>query len=215
MIESVRPFYMSRKDMNYSDYKGDTAKLADTTLFVKCTTSVGCQSASLLFDNSLSMFEFLIGTVPNYNLVISGGVDSLSTRLFVFETRNFVYVPLRIDKVILGEIIYNITGQLYPKFDSICITFGNSLIATEVHTKSTSFSRNAVHVSKAGEGYVISGIGADNSNLEIVNGQGKTVYCRPVISSTCMISKNVLRPGIYFILVHSRAGISSEMLTVQ
>jgi len=61
---------------------------------------------------------------------------------------------------------------------------------------------------------VISGFVAGMGSLEIVNAQGKTVYCRPAISSSCIIGKNILGPGIYFVRVYSQAGISSMVLPV-
>ena len=190
--------------MNYSDYKGNPAKLSDATLFVKCTTSV-----------SLCSFATLASSDPGLCLV-PGGVDSLSTRLFVFQTKGNIFVPLRINRIVLGTINWYVTGQQFVKYDSMCVTFGSSLLTgTAVPTRAAPGSRSAPHISKSGAGFVISGFGEDKSRLDIVNGQGRTVYRQPVSSSSCVIGKNILGPGIYFMQVHSRTGISSIMLPVQ
>jgi hypothetical protein len=204
-VASKRPFYVSKKVMNYGAYRGNPAKLADTTLFAKCTTSVafpfyGCPSAML---------------VSVYNLgIVPGGVDSLSARLFVFQTKGYIYVPLKIDRVVKGVINNYWTGQQYLRYDSIQVTFGNTLTGTAVPAMVTPGSRNALHIATTGAGYVISGFGEGNGRLEIVNAQGKTVYCRTVFSSPAVMGKNIVGPGIYFLRVHSQKGISSIVLPV-
>jgi hypothetical protein len=204
---SGRPFYVSRHAMDYSDYKGDTVKLADTNLFVKCSGSVsgGCPISSTT----------LIG---NYGLV-PGGPDTLFTRLLVLRTRFSYYLPLRYIPLKINRIVSRgekctYPGQTSTFYDSIQVTFGNTLTVTAVPARGAPGYRNALHISTTGAGYVISGFGEGKGRLEIVNGQGKTVYCRPVVLSQCVIGKNVLGPGIYFIQVHSPAGISSIVLPV-
>jgi hypothetical protein len=192
--------------MNYSDYKGDIAKLADTTAFMKCTTSVSYPFYGCSFSSTA-----LVG-YPN---LVPGGVDSLSTRLLVFRTRSGNYVPLRIDRIVLGLIVWPASGQSFTKYDSMSVTFGNSLLTeTAGPARRDPGFRSALRISKTREGYMISGLGAGRSRLDIVNGHGKIVYSRPVFSSSCMIGKNDLATGIYFVHLYSQAGISSVMLPV-
>lgn len=212
-VASKRPFYVSRKPMNFGDYTGDTAKLADTNLFVKCSTSTSQIDFGCSPPYSFSSAALLFGP---YGLV-PDGADSLRTRLLVFRTRfnNYPplrYVPLKIDSIVSWNP-YCPWGTS-TAYDAIQVTFGNTLTGTAVPARVAPASRSALHVAKTGAGYVISGFGKGRSSLEIVNGRGKTVYCRPVFSSSYVIGKNILGPGIYFIRVHSRAGISSIMLPV-
>ena len=202
---SGRPFYVSRHAMDYSDYKGDTAKLADTNLFVKCSGSVsgGCPISS--------------GTLIGPYGLVPDGADSLYTRLLVFRTGFNYYLSLRYVPLKIGRIFSRNptcpwgTSTVY---DSIQVTFGNTLTGTAVPARGAAGYRNALHISTAGQGYVISGFGEGKGRLEIVNGQGETVYCLPVLSSPCVIGKNILGPGIYFIRVHLQTGISSIVLPV-
>jgi hypothetical protein len=192
--------------MNYSDYKGDIAKLADTTAFAKCTTSVSYPFYGCSFPST---------PIVGHAGLVPGGVDSLSTRLFIFRTRSDNYVPLRIDRIVLGLIVWPASGQSFTKYDSMSVTFGNSLVteSTAPVAGAPGF-RSALHISKTREGYMISGLGENRGRLDIVNGHGRSVYSQPVFSSSCMIGKNALGQGIYFVQLHSQAGISSVMLPV-
>jgi hypothetical protein len=190
--------------MNYSDYKGDIAKLADTALFAKCTTSVSYPFYGCSFPSTPSV---------GYASLVPGGVDSLSTRLFVFRTRSDNYVPLRIDRIVLGLIVWPASGQSFTKYDSMSVTFGNFLLTeTAGPVRRDPGFRSALRISKTREGYMISGLGENRGRLEIVNGHGKSVYSQSVFSSSCTIGKNALGQGIYFVQLHSQAGISSVML---
>jgi hypothetical protein len=206
-LSSNRAFYVSKQAMDCSSSISDTAKLADTSLFVKCTTSVsgGCPVASIV----------LIGP---YGLV-PGGVDDLYTRLLVFRTKynNYLpqrYVPLKIDRVFARYPNCMAAGMSSTIYDSIQVSFGNSLACTEISGGAAPVPRSSLRFLATGQGYVISGFGEGNASLEIVNAQGKTVYCRPVASSPAVIGKNALGPGIYFIRVRSQAGVSSVALPV-
>jgi hypothetical protein len=203
-VASKRPFYVSRKAMNYSGYMGNPAKLADTTLFIKCTTSVG---------SSCPFVCVSLMTVGNYGLV-PVNVDSLYTRLLVFRTRFSNHVPLKIVRVVPRSVYCPYMSQGSNYYDSMKVTFGNSLISTEVAARGAQRSRSALRISTAEAGYVVSGFGEGKVSLEIVNAQGKTVYCRPVFSSPAVIGRNVLGPGVYLIRVQSQRGNSSIVLPV-
>jgi hypothetical protein len=213
-VASKRPFYVSRQAMDYGDYKGDTAMLADTTLFVKCSTS----TYSIGISCPVPFSSASLVTAGNYGLV-PGGADSLYTRLLVFRTRfNYYlplrYIPLKIDRIVSRDGNCPYAGMTATFYDSIQVTFGNTLTGTAIPARGAPGYRNALHISTTGAGYVISGFGEGKGRLEILNGQGKTVYCPPVLSSPCVIGKNILGPGIYFIQVHSKTGISSIVLPV-
>ena len=200
-VASKRAFYVSRKPMNYSDYMGNPMKLADTNLFVRCATSgTSCPFASASLVGPLGL--------------ITGGVDSLYTRLLVFQTKDNLQFPLKIDRIVAKTLPCPYAGMSSAAYDSMQVTIDRYLIYTAAFARNAPSSRSAIHLATTRRGYVISGFGEGRGSLEIVNARGKTVYCRPVVSSQCVIGKNVLGPGIYFIQVHLQAGTSSIVLPV-
>jgi hypothetical protein len=208
-VASKRPFYVSKKAMAYGDYNGDTAKLADTTVFAKCSTS------TFSIDISCPV-PFPSATLLGPYGLVPGGADTLSTRLLVFRTRvmspRLRYIPLKIDRIVSRNP--NCPWGTSTVYDSIQVTYGNLLTGTAIPARYASGPQSALRISQDGKGYLISGFGEGTSRLDIVNSQGKTVCIRPVFSSSCPVEKNILRPGIYFIRVYSQAGISSMMLPV-
>jgi hypothetical protein len=129
-IASKRPFYVSKKAMDYSGYLGNPAKLADTALFTKCSTSInhpfdaGCPFSA----------AYLVQKAGNFGLV-SGGVDALPARLLVFQTISSMYVPVRIDRVTSSSAACVMGGNsFYTVYDSLQMTYGTSL--TGIHTGS-------------------------------------------------------------------------------
>lgn len=208
---SKRPFYVSRKAWDCIENNFDTATLADTTLFIKCTTSVTPHGISCPFPLSFSSANLLLGP---YGLFPS--LDSLYTRLLVVRTRFSNYPPLRYVPLKIDRVVYNpvcLSGS-FAVYDSMHVTYGSTLACTDVHARVAPASRGALHVAKTGAGYVISGFGKGRSSLEIVNGRGKTVYYQPVFSSSCMVKKDILGPGLYIVNVRSREGAANMVFPV-
>jgi hypothetical protein len=194
--------------MDYSDYKGDTAKLADTTLFVKCDTIAFPIGISCPFPFSFSSAALVFGS---YGLV-PGGADTLSTRLLVFRIRfsNYPplrYVPLKIDRIVSRSP--NCPWGISTVYDSIQVTFGNTLTGVQASTGAMDEALaygGSMSVAESQGLYSISGLDAGENRLEIYNVRGQAVFSRSVNSSSFSIGKNVLRPGLYILYVHSRKG---------
>jgi hypothetical protein len=214
-IASKRPFYISKHAMNYSDYHDDTAKLTDTSLFIKCDTSEYPMWTQCPPQQQFSSIIFLtkaltVGFVSN--------VDSLYKRLLVFGIRfpfprALNFIPLKIDHVDSTTYYCPFDPGTSTRYDSIHITFEKSLISTKtLPIQNFKNLRNPFHITNTRQGYVISGY--HNGYLEIIDGQGKTVYHQFVFAPSCLIGKNVLRPGIYFFQMHNQAGTSSIKLPV-
>lgn len=133
-IRSTRPFYYSKKPMNYSVFNGDTTKLADTTLFTKCTTNVLRTGLECLYSANLS--SIVPGGVNS-----AGSQDPYSSRLFVFLSkspypRKYIPMPLRIDNITSRQVS-NLLCQ-YTVFDSMAISYGNSVTQTKIEKPAAS-----------------------------------------------------------------------------
>ena len=203
---------MSRKAMNYGDYKGDTAKLADTALFVKCDTiafpfGLSCYFLPSYFSSAPLVFG-PYGLVP-------GGEDTLSTRLLVIRTRfsNYPplrYVPLKIDRIVSRSP--NCPWGSSTVYDCIQVTFGNTLTGVQAPLRQagsmngSSAAGSSLKVAESRGAYFISGLDAGENRLEIFNMRGQAVFSRSINSSSFVIGKNVLELGLYILQVHTRNG---------
>jgi hypothetical protein len=208
-LASKRAFYVSKKAMDYSGYMGNPAKLADTTLFTKCSTAT--TSYPISTDCPISS-AVLVEKLGNYGLV-SGGVDSLPTRLLVFRTMNQNTVPVRIDRVVSHVFTCTAMGGIAyaPIYDSMQITYGYEL--TGIHEGHFTGSMNgapapgsSLRIAESQGACFISGLDAGENRLEIFNVRGQTVFSKSVNSSSFAIGKNVLEPGLYILCVHSHIG---------
>jgi hypothetical protein len=207
-VASKRPFYVSKKAMDYSGYLGNPAKLADTTLFAKCSTSTPPFGTGCLISSAA-----LVQPAANLGLV-PGGLDSLPTRLLVFQTIYQMYVPVRIDGV--ASHYGTCMNSSYIIYDTLRMTYGNSL--TGIHTGSMNgalASGSPLSVAESRGSYSISGLDAGENRLEIYNVRGQAVFSRSVNSSSFSIGKNVLGPGLYILYVHSRIGVDRIVFPVR
>jgi hypothetical protein len=132
VVASRLPFFVSKKAMNYSDFKANYSKLVDTTLFVKCSTSTspypfgtGCRiSSAKLMSKATGMISAV-------------NEDSLYQRMYFFcISRWGSYIPLKINKIYKHyyscSMGYGMTD--WPEYDSIAISYGNSVTGTVMPT---------------------------------------------------------------------------------
>jgi hypothetical protein len=141
-IGSNKTFYVSKKAMNFSEYRGNTFWPPDTTLFAKCSTSTGTKYLVSLWPCNFPS-EILQCKYP-YGPLTQSTLDSVYTRLLVFATRiNGAprYLPVKIDSVITHGFFCSAMGgpNYYPIYDSLCISWSTSVQA-DVPVRSVSQS---------------------------------------------------------------------------
>jgi hypothetical protein len=129
-IGSNKPFYVSKKAMNFSEYRGSTFWPPDTALFAKCSTKTNYPLSSwpCNFPSEILQCKYPYGPLTQSTL------DSVYTRLLVFAARyngSPRYLPVKIDSIITHGFFCSAMGSpnYYPIYDTLCVSWITSVQA--------------------------------------------------------------------------------------